>query len=103
MAEVSVELEYGNVRISADTDEELRAALVAMVVAYYDAADSADSRGHEATAKSYRMWAKNLSDAADTLEEDWDESDAQLNMPCDNTGYCSGTSCSRFLECNGMV
>lgn len=27
--------------------------------------------------------------------------DLLSNMPCDNSGYCSGTSCSRYFECQG--
>ena len=24
------------------------------------------------------------------------------NMPCDNTGFCSGTSCPMFFRCQGQ-
>lgn len=23
------------------------------------------------------------------------------NMPCDNTGFCAGTSCPQFFKCQG--
>lgn len=33
-------------------------------------------------------------------DEEWDEEDDYAsNMPCDNTGFCAGSSCSRFYQC----
>lgn len=32
-------------------------------------------------------------------EEDYEE-DAMGNMFCDNSGYCSGTSCPQYWECH---
>lgn len=37
----------------------------------------------------------------DIVEEMSEEDiDSTGNMPCDNTGYCAGASCSKFFECN---
>lgn len=73
MAEASLELEFYNVKISARSNKDLQAVLIAMAVAYYDAASEAKRRGHRATAKSYTRWATNLGNAADELEEDEDD------------------------------
>ena len=39
----------------------------------------------------------------DELEGRWDyeevEDDYSQNMPCDNTGFCAGSGCSRFYQC----
>lgn len=54
----------------------------------------------------------------DTIDfQDWDESEAteyweedyygsanddySSNMPCDNTGFCSGSTCPDFIKCKG--
>lgn len=28
------------------------------------------------------------------------ENDYAYNMPCDNSGYCAGTSCPQYWECH---
>ena len=34
-------------------------------------------------------------------EDDYDiEDDYRSNMPCDNTGFCSGYDCKQYYECN---
>lgn len=34
-------------------------------------------------------------------EEDYDiDEDYANNAPCDNTGFCAGSSCSYFIECS---
>ena len=37
-------------------------------------------------------------------EYDWEDltSDAKSNMPCDDTGYCPGTSCPGYFQCEGI-
>lgn len=35
-------------------------------------------------------------------EEMWEyEDDYSSNMPCDNTGFCAGSSCSQYYQCQG--
>lgn len=36
----------------------------------------------------------------DDWESDW-EQDFLSNAPCDNSGYCAGTNCPRYFECQG--
>lgn len=44
-------------------------------------------------------------DPGETEDEiDWyGMDDYSSNMPCDNTGFCAGSSCSRFYKCMGYV
>lgn len=38
-------------------------------------------------------------DGLDDCEEYSIEEDYASNMPCDFSGYCAGTSCPRYFEC----
>lgn len=40
-----------------------------------------------------------LAEIYEEPEENW-EDDVGGNMPCDNTGYCSGTSCPQYFKCH---
>lgn len=36
------------------------------------------------------------------MEDYYDyEEEYSQNMPCDNTGYCAGTSCPQYFKCKG--
>lgn len=32
-------------------------------------------------------------------DEDWEDCDYEENMPCDNCGFCVGTTCPKYYEC----
>ena len=38
---------------------------------------------------------------ADDIDEDWPytDEDYSSNMPCDNSGFCAGSSCPNFFKC----
>jgi len=36
----------------------------------------------------------------DDLQEDFEEALISRNMPCDDTGLCSGSSCPNFYKCH---
>ncbi len=42
---------------------------------------------------------RNFNQIAAEYDDDWDEFEATLNMPCDNTGVCSGDSCPNYYKC----
>jgi hypothetical protein len=51
-------------------------------------------------------WTPNLEEAyqealAELIEQYEDEDDYESNMPCDFSGYCSGTNCPNFYKCQG--
>jgi len=35
------------------------------------------------------------------LDEEWYELEESENMPCDNTGICSGYNCPNYIKCKG--
>lgn len=38
-------------------------------------------------------------------DEDWSytDEDYSSNMPCDNSGFCAGSSCPNFFKCQGKT
>ena len=42
---------------------------------------------------------------ADEIDEDWPytDEDYSSNMPCDNSGFCAGSSCPNFFKCQGKT
>lgn len=42
---------------------------------------------------------------ADDIDEDWPytDEDYSSNMPCDNSGFCAGSSCPNFFKCQGKT